>query len=255
MRADLNSDGIVGPFYGSEIETIAQAGEGLVAYFHFRAKNDQGISYLLDPTTQEFLQDRFALSKRDLQKGADLNQVKAALMLRVIEGLPSLKTTIQAMQNGILFDFDFTDVEILPTTRDMLPLAARKQYKGYHSHQHGMGPDAEPHDHDTRVNFEFIGPDRLPIDFSLDEESVNFIDKKLKAFFDHKYLNTSGEEIVQKLYALGEGFRSDPDAPTVLREAKINAAEMTLDYQGDMDHPHVPMTFRVSNRFISHSPS
>lgn len=247
MNEGLNSDGIVGPFFGTHEDTIAQQGEGLVAYFHFRAMNETGVAYLLDEYTQAYLQDRFQYAALAINAGADMAQVKEQLKQSIEDGLPGLEKTVREMQKGIFFEFELTDIEILPAVKEMPPLAARRQYQGTHSHQEGMGPDSRPHAHDTRVNFEFVSTNGRPINFRTNPVAANFIDKQLKSFFETEYLNTSAEEIVQKLYELGEGFKNNPDAPGVLQSARLTAAEMTLNYKGDMDHPHVPMTFRVSS--------
>lgn len=246
MRSDLVSDGIVGPFYAQAQQTFDQKGAGPVAYFCFRALNDQGISYLLDMTTQAYLQDHFTQAINKLNDGESLENVKNELTQRVESGLPQLKETIKKMQGGILFDFELTDLEILHAPTAPSALTERFQYEGWHSHRAGMGPDARPHSHKTFVNFEFVDGDGQPIDISANEELVDFIDAKLKAFFDKKYFNTSGEEIVQKLYELGEALPTMHNTPGNLQNIKIAAAEMTLHYEGNMDHPHIPMLFRVT---------
>ena len=246
MRADLISEGIVGPFFNETQQTFEQGGDGPVGYFRFRALNDKGISYLLDETTQAYLQDHYTDAINALNEGETLENVQSALTSRVQQGLPGLKDTIKNMQGGLLFDFEFTDLEILNTPKAPSALTERFQYQGWHSHQAGMGPDATPHSHDTIVNFEFVDNRGQPVDISVDDAIVDFIDANLKAFFDHKYLDTSAEEIVQKLYELGEVLPSMDDAPQALKDMRVAAAEMTLHYKGDLDHPNIPMMFRVT---------
>jgi len=246
MDARFNSEGLVGPFFRTAQNTYDQAGPDPVGYFHFRALNDKGISYLLDETTQAYLQNHFTQAIGKLNAGETLENVMSELEQHVEGGLPQLKDTIKKIQGGILFDFEFIDLEISQDVKPAAPITEHFQYQGWHSHQAGMGPDARPHSHDTFVNFEFIDNNGQLVDISVDEELIDFIDTKLKAFFDKKYLNTSGEEIVQKLFELGEALPSMKGAPETLKGIQLAAAEMTLQYKGDMDHPHIPMLFRVT---------
>ncbi len=237
----LTSDGIVGPFYDGA-RTHAQPADP-VAYFTFRAINSKNLTFALDPERQQFLQDRvnevFAQSASN-----DNGALARALSDRVTEDLPLAKAALKE-KFGTLYDFELVETEIKTRAED-LHEGIQGQFKctGRHSHAGDFGTNHDTHAHDAYISFDFKDPQGHAVNIVTDAESAAFLQDFLDEYFEGDHLSMTVEEMGEQIFERVQN--SLTQGPQALRNLNLNSLSITMPYDGSLDHPSIPMTFRLS---------
>ena len=117
-----------------------------------------------------------------------------------------------------------------------------------HSHDEKMGKAREFHDHVLHVSLGFRALNEDGITIILNKEVENILRTSLQQFFDSELDKTGMETMGRKLFVDIENTL--PDLKTRLKETyghlydfQLQRTDITVNYDGTLDHPNTPMTF------------
>ncbi len=220
---------IIGPFKTASNED---------AYIEFQARGPAGITFLLDPQTERFLEEYAANSAGTEQLSAILQDkapdIKAYLDDKYLDdNTPSN-----------FFDYSVENISVgdHPETLQKDEVRVGFETSLRHSHPGNMGVDYTLHDHVAHASFRFKNLSDENIQIS--DTAAAQLQDSLNEFLSQGFPSTGMETIGKGAFAhMDRSVEALKEKGILSGNFEFQAVEIATPYDGTLDHPNTQITF------------